>query len=401
MKRKMFVGWLVVSLGTFGAAGCTGHTESQPPGPEGVTAHALGAPNEQGSSADGSAGAHGGAGADRRAGGEDGTVSDGGTVAEGDTDEDGTVAAGSTVAEGGADAEGGTVVEGGTVAEGRAGDEGGTDAAVASSCSDGIKNGNETGVDCGGSCPPCANSKDCKIAGDCQSGDCKNLVCMACATNADCATATFCDPTHGGGSCTPQKTQGVACTASSQCASVSCVSGVCCDTACAGLCQACSSALKGMGADGVCGNIGAGNDSLDQCVDQGAASCDTDGKCDGNGACQIYASGTVCVAAYCGTGVVPVGSAAVSARTCDGAGTCTMGSFAACLPYLYCNGPVCAATCVDDTDCTGGGSAHSNPYCNASRHCVPGEQFGEPCTAPDQCSSGNCTGVDGGAGTCE
>ena len=45
------------------------------------------------------------------------------------------------------------------------------------SCSDGVKNGNETDVDCGGSCP-----------GQCAAGG-------ACTANADCATA-YCNPQH-------------------------------------------------------------------------------------------------------------------------------------------------------------------------------------------------------------
>ena len=287
------------------------------------------------------------------------------------------------------------------------GADGGTDAPVVPSCSDGIKDGNETDVDCGGSCAPCANQKDCTIAGDCQSGDCKNLVCVACAGDTDCATGAFCDPSNDGGSCSPRKAQGVACTGSSQCASASCARGVCCDTACAGLCQACSNAVKGAGADGLCGNVGAGNDSLGQCVDQGAASCGTDGECDGNGACQIYASGTVCLAAYCST-LTKDPSRAFSASTCDGMGTCTVGLLTACLPYVNCNGAVCATTCQDDTDCFDVGDART--YCDApGGHCLPSLNSAEACTADNQCDSLTCTSTpppvftpvdDGGVGVC-
>jgi hypothetical protein len=48
-------------------------------------------------------------------------------------------------------------------------------------CSDGIQNGAETDVDCGGGtvtgCPLCANGKMCVHDGDCQSGLCMNRVC--------------------------------------------------------------------------------------------------------------------------------------------------------------------------------------------------------------------------------
>lgn len=41
-------------------------------------------------------------------------------------------------------------------------------------CSDGIKNGVETDIDCGGSntCPRCANGLRCSVNSDCQSGVC-------------------------------------------------------------------------------------------------------------------------------------------------------------------------------------------------------------------------------------
>ena len=45
-------------------------------------------------------------------------------------------------------------------------------------CSDGIKNQDETDIDCGGTvCPKCANNKNCTINKDCKSNYCKNKVC--------------------------------------------------------------------------------------------------------------------------------------------------------------------------------------------------------------------------------
>jgi len=56
-------------------------------------------------------------------------------------------------------------------------------------CSDGIKNGSETGVDCGGpTCPRCPNGQGCVSRDDCQSAMC-NLqinICQACMTSGDC-----------------------------------------------------------------------------------------------------------------------------------------------------------------------------------------------------------------------
>jgi hypothetical protein len=47
------------------------------------------------------------------------------------------------------------------------------------SCSDGVKNGNETGVDCGGgTCPPCPTGENCALPTDCASGVCAPSVTM-------------------------------------------------------------------------------------------------------------------------------------------------------------------------------------------------------------------------------
>ena len=45
------------------------------------------------------------------------------------------------------------------------------------SCSDGVQNGFETDVDCGWNCPPCAAAKRCDVATDCASGNCVDSTC--------------------------------------------------------------------------------------------------------------------------------------------------------------------------------------------------------------------------------
>jgi hypothetical protein len=58
-------------------------------------------------------------------------------------------------------------------------------------CSDGIQNGSETDVDCGGgTCPPCAVGKKCKAATDCvaaAAGSCQQIVCAGgvCTSQPD------------------------------------------------------------------------------------------------------------------------------------------------------------------------------------------------------------------------
>lgn len=52
-----------------------------------------------------------------------------------------------------------------------------TNGCVVDACSDGIKNGNETDIDCGGSCEKCADNKLCSVNNDCQSNNCVNNTC--------------------------------------------------------------------------------------------------------------------------------------------------------------------------------------------------------------------------------
>ena len=70
---------------------------------------------------------------------------------------------------------------------------------------------------------------------------------------------------------------GVACATGNQCASGFCMDNVCCNAACGGLCQACSAAKKGSGANGACGNIAAGTDPDNECA--GNLNCNGAGVC--------------------------------------------------------------------------------------------------------------------------
>lgn len=56
------------------------------------------------------------------------------------------------------------------------------------SCTDGIKNGSETDIDCGGNdCTGCADGKACKGYADCATGTCSGGICVAVCTT--CGTA--------------------------------------------------------------------------------------------------------------------------------------------------------------------------------------------------------------------
>ncbi len=57
----------------------------------------------------------------------------------------------------------------------------------APSCSDGVRNGDETDVDCGGNCQPCADGLGCIVVTDCLNGTCTN---GTCGTNLDAGSSS-------------------------------------------------------------------------------------------------------------------------------------------------------------------------------------------------------------------
>jgi hypothetical protein len=118
----------------------------------------------------------------------------------------------------------------------------------------------------------------------------------------------------GGGNASP-RANGDACSVAGECVSGHCSDGVCCEEECQKACRSC--ALPDT--KGLCRPVAAGTpDPRAMCNDKGAASCQTNGLCDVAGDCAVYPAGTVCGAASC----ADMDTAAVPARTCDGAGRC-------------------------------------------------------------------------------
>ena len=118
---------------------------------------------------------------------------------------------------------GGGTTDGGPGDDGGGGDDagGGSDGGGMASCSNAVLDGTETDVDCGGDCPGCPTGDMCAIGADCLSASCVGETCAAPACddglqNGD-ETAIDC----GGGTC-PGCPVGTGCTAGSDCAS-----GVC------------------------------------------------------------------------------------------------------------------------------------------------------------------------------
>jgi hypothetical protein len=99
-----------------------------------------------------------------------------------------------------------------------------TNVCVPMTCADGMKDGNETDVYCGGgACPPCALGKMCLLDPDCASGACDAaaLTCVAdtCADHRKDGDETDVDC---GGSCPTPCAVGKGCAADADCATNAC-----------------------------------------------------------------------------------------------------------------------------------------------------------------------------------
>ncbi|MBK9265466.1 MAG: hypothetical protein IPM54_37480 [Polyangiaceae bacterium] len=170
--------------------------------------------------------------------------------------------------------------------------------------------------------------------------------------------------------------------------------GVCCNSACNGTCQACSTTKKGSGANGECGDVANGTDPDAECGAQPASTCGNTGICS-SGACQQHPSGSICVAAYCS----PDGLTQFNADTCNGGGACIDAGSKPCAPYI-CSSNTCLAACSSQSHC------NVAAYCDgATSTCVYKKVQGSACAAGVECQSGHC--VDGVccdadcAGTCK
>ncbi len=97
---------------------------------------------------------------------------------------------------------------------------------VPTGCSNGLKDGGETDVDCGGPCSPCADAKTCVIDNDCLSLVCKGKTCKSptCSDGAKNGGEADADC---GGACSPCA-DGKTCDAPLDCAGGACNGHLCC-----------------------------------------------------------------------------------------------------------------------------------------------------------------------------
>lgn len=213
-----------------------------------------------------------------------------------------------------------------------------------STCGDNVKNGDETDVDCGGSCPPCG-------------------IGQACLVNGDCGTSPGCNPKNG-----------CACDA----LSMTCVYDHCfdhkkdeseTDVDCGDPLAPCRGCAVGLmcQVDGDCASRGCDATSSScaqtQCVDHHRDGLETDVDC-GGGICPMCALGQGChVNSDCTTGACDLLSLVCVQDACadhrqDGMET-----------DADCGGPVCLPRCLVHQHCLGNSDCNPGHVCDVSRVC--------------------------------
>jgi hypothetical protein len=252
----------------------------------------------------------------------------------------------------------------------------------ASQCTDHLRDGTETDVDCGGlTCPACAAGMGCLVDSDCSTTACSatTLQCVAnqCADGHRDGSET--DVDCGGGLC-PACALGKGCAANADCTSTTCdfVTDQCVSTTCGdqrkdgsetdvdcggGTCPACPTGDH-CAVDTDCASMACDAVSLlcvaSQCADHRQDGLETDVDC-GGGICPACPTGDKCLQ-----------DANCISNACDGIS-------------LLCMANQCADHRKDgletDVDCGGGTCA--------------GCALGKGCAANSDCSSATCDFVTG------
>jgi hypothetical protein len=162
-------------------------------------------------------------------------------------------------------------------------------------CNDSIKDGKETAADCGGpDCGKCPNNATCALPSDCQSGVCNAARALAPLT---CRPPTCTDKVKNGdetdvdcgGSCPTKCGNGHPCIANTDCSSGSCSSNVCAckPSTCADKPTQCGSLSNDCGGTMQCS-------CKPLCMDDVKDGHETDVNC-GGGDCPPCATGLICL----------------------------------------------------------------------------------------------------------
>ena len=202
---------------------------------------------------------------------------------------------------------------------------------------DGVKNGTETDVDCGGSAaPPCGDGKGCGGAADCASQVCNAGVCAAPSATDGVKNGDESDVDCGGAKA-PKCAVGKACKARGDCASDVCTGGTCQEPTPA------DGVKNGTETDVDCGGPGA-----PRCAD--TKTCSVADDCT-SGVCKDVGTGKRCQAPSPTDGVKNGDESDVD---CGGAKAPKCGSGKACNAHADCASDGCAfdGKCAVGRSCT-------------------------------------------------
>ncbi|HKO93294.1 MAG TPA: hypothetical protein VJU61_19195, partial [Polyangiaceae bacterium] len=219
--------------------------------------------------------------------------------------------------------------------------------------------------------PPSVTAQRC-IAGAC------GTAAQLCRGNAravgqSCSTTNLCD--NAGNCATPKKANGQACGASSECAGNNCVDGVCCGSACNGVCETCAGTgiCRAAATDTACGTVscsGFSPDCVTNTMNFPPNACSGRGQCRSSADCGFEPSTTRCgQGGVCnGQGVCQGPSVRCGNQTCSGNNVCCSMiniNSTSTQPLLACGngqtctfpgnpvGPIMRISCDQNADCTG------------------------------------------------
>ncbi len=227
------------------------------------------------------------------------------------------------------------------------------------SCSDEVRNGDETGTDCGGDCMLCPGGESCTANEECLSGRCRGGECAASScedmrqnsdeTDIDCGGAT-CPPCGGG----------LACLTRDDCESGICAAGMCTTPACNDSRQNqdetsvdCGGAICPGCRDGLACNIDADCENM-RCLDGGCISC-TDRVQNGDET-GVDCGGTTCDACPDGQGCLVDGDCNSNVCEASFCVSCSDGTLNQDETDVDCGGSLCdtcrnGLACATDADC--------------------------------------------------
>jgi hypothetical protein len=256
---------------------------------------------------------------------------------------------------------------------------------IPSHCNDSVQDGDETDVDCGGSCSPCANNLKCLLGSDCQSGSCGlTHTCTPASCSDGIQNQGETDIDCGGPVCRTQSKlcgTGQGCTISADCQSFDCnlVTHKC-------LAPTCIDGIQNQGETAIdCGGTNCPGCALGKtckvdadCMSMGCQTATkvcvppcTDGQRDGNET-DVDCGGTMCPPCLLDLGCL-VDTDCFS-NACDALShKCVMDQ---CADHLQdgtetdvdCGGTACPA-CASGKMCLVNSDCASN-HCNGSHQCM-------------------------------